>query len=331
MFRSRVITVFLLLTLVLFISTVGYHLIEGWGWLDSVYMTVITLTTVGFGEIRPLSPGGRMFTILVILGGVGVMAYSLSSISELILSGELGRVFQNRRRAELKNHTIVCGFGRVGRSVAGELKAEGIPFLVIDKDPAAVDACRALGYGFVEGDASDIEVLLQAGLTQARSLVTAADTDALNVFIILTVREVREDIQIVTRLNNELSENKMRKAGANRVISPYSLAGHRIVSTISRPAVTDFLDTVLRSETGPLWLEEIDVQPGSQLEGVSLGQAHLRSRFGVTVLAVDLPGQKVVTHPEANTILETGSRLIVLGSREQLINISSLASGKTTG
>jgi voltage-gated potassium channel len=325
--RNRVYIIVVLLVGMLLAGTIGYHLIEGWDWLDSAYMTVITLTTVGFGEINPMSPAGRLFTIMVILGGVGVMAYSLTSLSELIFSGELDRVFQRRRRAELKDHSIVCGFGRVGLSVAAELKLEGIPFIVIDKDPSAVEACRALGYVYVEGDASDAEVLKQAGLEQASSLVTAADSDAINVFIILTAREQREDIQIVTRLNDENSETIMRKAGADRVISPYSLAGHRIVHIISRPAVTDFLDTVLRSEEGPLWLEEIDIQPGSQLSGQSLGQAHLRSKFGVTVLAIDLPGQKVVTHPEASTLLSPGSRLIVLGARDQLKELSGLARG----
>lgn len=325
MFRNRVVITLSLLALTLLGSTIGYALIEGWSLLDSLYMTVITLTTVGFGEINPLSPAGRIFTIFVILGGIGVVTYGVSSLGELVAAGELLRFFQRRRRSRLKNHTIVCGFGRVGQSVSAELARERIPFVVVDIDPIAIEVCQAKGYSTIQGDASDASVLKSAGLEVAKSLVTSADSDAVNVFIILTAREIREDILIITRLNQGESQSKMRKAGADRIISPYQLAGNRIVSTISRPAVTDFLDTVLHSEDTELWLEEIDIQEGSRLANTSLGDAQLRKEIGVTVLAADLPGEKVVTHPEASTPLVVGARLIVLGTRPQLQKLSELA------
>jgi voltage-gated potassium channel len=326
MLRTRITITLSLLMVTLVGGALGYRLIEGWNWLDSVYMTVITLTTVGFGEINPLSPTGRLFTVFVILGGAGVVAYALSSAGEIIGSGELRREIRLRRRIRLKNHTIICGFGRVGRSVAAELKREGVPFVVIDIDEETTETCRRLGYDTVQGNAANNEILRRAGIETARSVVTSAKSDAENVFIILTVRELREDILIISRLNYEESEPKLLKAGANRVISPYNLAGHRIVSTISRPAVTDFLDTVLRSEDVELWLEEVDIQPGSPLANKTLSDARIRNEIGVTILAVDLPGQKVITHPKASTPLFPGARLIVLGTREQLKQLSQLAS-----
>ena len=226
----------------------------------------------------------------------------------------------------MKDHCIVCGFGRVGRFVAAELKRDSFPFIVIDRSEEAVDAARQLGYQAILGNAAQVDNLQRAGIDKARSLIAAVNSDAENVFIILTVREHWDDIQIVARCNFEDSEPKLRKAGADRVISPYALAGHRMVGLVSRPGVTDFLDVVLHSDSTELWLEEVDVGPQSAIAGLTLGEARLRNELGVTVLAVDLPGEKVVAHPEANTPLPVGARLIVLGTREQLRSLEERAS-----
>ncbi len=326
MIRSRVYVTSGLIAVTIGVGVLGYRLIEGWGWLDAFYMTVITLTTVGFGEVRPLSDAGRFFTILVILFGAGVVAYALSSTAEILASGQFARALQRRRRTRLKDHCIVCGFGRVGRFVAAELHREKVPFIVLDQSEEAVEACQELGYRAILGNAAQLDNLRRAGVQAARCLITAVDSDAENVFIILTVRETRDDILIIARCNYEDSEPKLRRAGADRVISPYALAGSRIAGLVSRPGVTDFLDVVLHSKDMELWLEEIVVDAGSEIEGQSLGETRLRNELGVTVLAIELPGSRVVAHPEADTPLPVGARLIVLGTREQLRNLERMAS-----
>lgn len=308
-----------------FVGTAGYRFVEGWSWLEALYMTVITLTTVGFGEINPLSPAGRFFTILVIIGGVGLAAYALSFGAEVIATGELARMIRTRRKVKLKDHCIVCGFGRVGRYVAAELERENIQFVVIDKEDSAIEICQQKNYPFVQGNAAEEETLRQAGIASAKFLVASVNADAENVFIILTVRELREDLFIIARCNFEESTPKLKKAGANQVISPYALTGHRIVHMISRPSITEFLDVVLHSENTELWLEEIDIQSGSILANQTLGDARIRNEMGVTVLAIDLPQKKVITHPKADTVLLEGARLIVLGTRDQLKNLHSMA------
>lgn len=325
--RRRIATTATLALLIMLVGTLGYRILEGWPWLDAVYMTVITLTTVGFGEIRPLTDQGQLFTIFVILSGAGVFAYALSSTAEIISSGQLAKFIQWNRRSNLKDHVIVCGYGRVGQFVAAELAREGTPFIIIDRDDAAVDSCQQKGYQVIQGNAASEETLEKAGIARAKALIAAVNSDAENVFIVLTVRSIREDIRIISRSNYEESFAKLQKAGADHVISPYALAGNKMVHTISRPQVSQFIDVVLQSENTELYMEEVDIQPGSPIAGRTLGASRLRNEVGVTVLAIDLPGKKVVTHPEANTPLPVGARLIVIGTREQLDMLNRMVSG----
>lgn len=324
--RRRVFTTVGLAGGVVLAGTIGYRLIENWNWLDSLYMSVITLTTVGFGEIRPLTDAGRLFTIFIILGGVSVFAYALTSTAELISSGDLGRLIRWNRRANLKDHTIVCGYGRVGRYVASELARENIPFIVVDLADDAIEDCIKSGYQAVQGNAASAHTLENAGIMDAGALITAANSDAENVFIVLTVREMREDILIISRCNFAASEAKLRKAGADKVISPYALAGGKMVQTIRRPKVTQFLDVVLLSEHTELYMEEVEVKEGSPIAGLTLADSRLRNEVGVTVLAIDLPGEIVITHPNFDTELPVGARLIVLGTSEQLEKLNGLVS-----
>ena len=324
--RRRIFTTIGLGVSVALIGTIGYRVIEGWGWLDALYMTVITLTTVGFGEIRPLTDLGRMFTIVVIIGGVGVFAYTLTSMAELVSSGELARLIQWNRRANLKDHAIVCGYGRVGKFVASELAREKIPFIVVDISEEAVEDCIKNGYNAIQGNAASIHTLEKAGLMTANSLIASANSDAENVFIVLTVRERREDILIISRCNFQASEAKLLKAGADKVISPYALAGGKMVQTIRRPKVTQFLDVVLMSEHTEMFMEEVDIKEGSPIAGKTLADARLRNEAGVTVLAIDLPGEIVITHPTVDTMLPVGARLIVLGTSEQLEKLNQIVS-----
>ncbi len=306
-------------------GTLGYRFIEQWTWLDALYMTFITLSTVGFGEIRQLSPAGRIFTMVLIVAGASVVAYAVRNLIELLSSGELSDAFQRRRMIQIKDHCIVCGLGRVGQYVAAELVREGVPFVVIDRDDRAIALAERLGYPYVQGDATVAETFLKARIDTARFLIAAVDSDSENVFIVLTVREIREGIIIIARTNSDDTIPKLRKAGADRVISPYALAGHRIVGMVKRPAVTDFLEDALQAGDIELRIEEFDIQPESSLVDKTLGETDLRHVMGISVLAIGLPNEGVVAHPDASTTIRAGAKLIVMGSREQLQHLSRLA------
>ncbi|MFQ5578314.1 MAG: potassium channel family protein, partial [Anaerolineae bacterium] len=310
------------------VGTMGYRVIEGWQPLDAFYMTIITLTTVGFGELRPLSSAGRLFTVALIIGGMGIVAYASTTAVQWLVSGELkGELLARRRRRmldRLQHHDIVCGFGRMGQHIAAELARRGSPFVVIDRNAETVARCRQLGHHCVLGNAAEEATLHKAGIMRARSLIAAVNSDAGNVFIILTARALRSDLIIVARVNYDSAESKLRRAGANEVISPYLIGGRRMVHYVDRPGVVDFLDVVMHSPELELWIEEFNVRPDSPLAGKSLRQAQLRSTVGVNVLSVRCPGKPLSTHPDADTVLNVGTRLIVLGTRQQLSSLATL-------
>ena len=299
--------------------------------VDALYMAVITLSTVGFGEVRSLSPEGRMFTVGLIVAGAGLAAYTLSSVAEFALSGEWRAHWERQRRvrmlAQLSNHVIICGYGRVGRHVAYGLKAEGLPFVVIDPDPEKVERIQAAGDLALQGNAAVETHLKEAGIDRARGLVAAANSDAENVFIALTARSLRQDLLIVARANYEDSEGKLLRAGADRVILPYSITGRRMVATMVRPAVADFLDEVAHTGGLELLLEQVQLLPPSPLVGQTLAQAQLPDRLGVTVLAYKPPDSRLNPRPGADTVLQANAHIVVLGTPEQLQELTKLVKG----
>lgn len=317
------------LATLLIVGTAGYALIEGMSLIDALYMVVITVSTVGFGEISPLTPAGRLFTIGLIGAGAGLVAFTLSGAAEFILSGEWQEFLEQRRRQhmveQLSDHTIICGYGRIGRHVADELHAQGLPFVVLDMDPAKVDRVRHKGYLALLGNAANEEDLRGVGIARAGSLVATANSDAENVFIVLTARSMRPDIVIVARANFDESEDKLLRAGATRVILPYRICGRRMAALISRPGVADFLDEVMHASSLELLIDQVSLEAGSPLAGQTLGEANLRSRLGVTVLAVGLAGDRVDISPGVQTLLSPGSQLIALGTRDQLQQLVALA------
>jgi voltage-gated potassium channel len=299
--------------------------------LDSLYMAVITLSTVGFGEVRPLSPVGKLFTIGLILGGGGLAMYLGTGLAEFLLSGE-GRAYWKQRQltrmlAKLSNHVIVCGYGRVGRHVARELAAEGLPFAVIDPSPEKIKEVEQAGFVALQGNAANEHLLSQAGIARARGLVVGANSDAENVFIVLSARSVRSDLLIVARAIDEESESKLLKAGASRVILPYRFSGRRMVTMLIRPEVANFLDEVAHSSGLELFLEQFRLSPTSPLVGQTLEQSRWRARFGVTVLACKLADGRINTSPQADTVLTAAMKMIVLGTREQLRGLTELPQG----
>ena len=316
----------------LLLGAAGFWLLEDMEVLDALYMAVITLSTVGFGEVRPLSSGGKLFTIVLILGAGWLAMYLLSGMADFLLSGE-GRAYLHKRRLlrmldKLSDHVIVCGYGRVGRHVAQELARQGLPFVVIDPSPEKVSQVAQSGFPALQGDGANEALLAQAGIERARGLLVAADSDAQNVFIVLSARSVRSDLLIVARAIDEQSESKLVKAGANRVILPYQFSGRRMVTMLIRPEVANFLDEVAYGGGLELFMEQFQLAPDSPLVGQTLEQCRWRARFGVTVLACKLADGGINASPTADTPLTAGLRMIVLGTREQLRNLPELAQGK---
>ena len=311
------------------VSSAGYMLLEGYTPVEAVYMTVITLSTVGFGEVRPLSDAGRLFTVGVIIVGVGTGAYLFSTLAEYIVAGELTGNLRQRRMAKklakLREHYIVCGFGRVGEQVAMELHAQRLPLVVIDQNPAVMDHCDRYDIPYVIGDATDDDTLRQAGIERARGLVAVLDTDADNVFVVLSARALNPNLMIVARAATEDAERKLLKAGADRVVSPYVMAGNRLVSLLLRPNVVHFLDTALRSAELELWLEEIEIHPDSPLVGKTLEEAQIRSLTGANVLAIVRPSEHRMVDWSPHVRLQAGDILITLGRQDQVAALAQLA------
>lgn len=319
------------LALLVSTGTLGYWLLEGWSLLDALYMTVITVTTVGFMEVHPPSTAGRLFTMVLALGGVFTAFYAASEVIRGIVSGELtdlfGRQRVQRSLADLKDHFIVCGFGRMGRIVCDEFSADAIPFVVVDRD-ASVLRGFDIPHGVpLQGDATADEVLRQAGLERARGLVTVAASDAENLFITMSARLMRENLYIVARSESEASETKLRRAGASRVVSPYSIGGHRVAQAVLRPAVVDFIELATRSKSIDLQIEEVEVSGSSSLAGKTLRESGVRRELNVIVVAILRPSAATVYNPSPEAAIDPGDVLIVIGEPEKLDRLAALAAG----
>lgn len=310
------------------LGTVGYMVVEGWGLVDSLYMTVITLSTVGFGEVAELSDGGRLFTVLLIISGVGTVTYVIGDVGGRIAAGDLGVQLRGRwrqRRIDMvKDHYIVCGYGRVGRQVALDLADRGVEVVVIEVDAERVKDAEDR-FGVVVGDAPDDDILQKAGIDRAKGLVAVTGDDATNIFIVLSARTLNPRLTVVSRSNEPNTEPKLLKAGADHVISPYSISGRRIATQLLYPTVTDFFDVVMHSGDLELWLEEVTVHPGSDLDGKTVAVADVRQRTGVNVLAVQRKsGGKLITTPPGDLKFDAGDVVIGLGTGEQLRSLMKL-------
>ncbi|MEM7344215.1 MAG: potassium channel protein [Chloroflexota bacterium] len=315
---SPLLTASLILFLLLAVGTVGYMVIEGWSFFDSLFMIVITISTIGYGEVHELSDGGRIFTIGLIIVGVITATYTIGATVEKLTSIEFLNQIRTRRKRyilnQLHDHTIICGYGRMGRSLADELIARQAEIVVIDASPEVVETCQQSGIIAIQGSASDEAILFQAGIERAQSLVAATRTDAENVFIVLTARGLNPKLQIFARSNARATIPKLEIAGADQVISPYAITGQRIAQMLTKPNVIRFLDGFLDFGDKQMTLEEFVVDENSPIAGLTLREAQL----GVAVLAVDYPGQMVFTHPKADTQLMPGAAIVVLGTEEAL-------------
>ena len=310
-------------------GTLGYMGIEGWGAWDAFYMTVITVTTVGYREVHDLSRTGQAFTVVLLLGGVGAALYTFTLLATVVVEGGLPKRLQRRRRTRMletiKDHFIVCGYGRIGSIVAREFRRQSIPFVIIERDPARFQAAVDDGVVAVEADASREDVLKRVGIERARGLIAAVGTDAENVYAVLSARVLRSDLFIVGRAETEDGTRKLQRAGADRVISPYLIGAVQIAQTAIRPAVVDFVELATSSDNLELAMEEITINPTSPLSNQSILDASLRQRFGIIVVGIQRQDRRMEFNPEPETAIHAGDKLVVLGRPDSLKRLEAEA------
>jgi voltage-gated potassium channel len=328
----RYATIMLVPTVLIILGTLGYMLIEGSSFLDALYMTIITLTTVGYGEVpSPLSDGGRIFTMVLLLVGVFTLFWAAGEMIRTIVSGEVQGILERRRMerriAELKNHFIVCGFGRMGKRVCREFSAQRLPFVVLDRNHHLLEGFDLVEGIALQGDAASDEMLKRAGVERAKALVTVLGSDADNMFIVMSARLLNENLFIVARCEDEHTEQKLLRAGADRVVSPYAIGGSRVAQAVLRPTVMDFIDLATRSEQPELQMEEVVVTAKSSLEGASIISSMLHKKHGIFIVAIKRASGQMVYNPPGDTVFQSDDTLIVLGHREQLDQLEVLAGG----
>jgi voltage-gated potassium channel len=310
-------------------GTLGYAILEHWSLFDSLYMTVITVGTVGFMEVHPLDTAGRVFTILLVMAGVGALAFAFGQFVEFLLEGHLTNMLEVRRMdkrlSELSGHVILAGLGRVGSVIAHAIADEGAMFVVIDSDPDVGRVAAQAGWVVVEGDATEEATLLRAGVERAGSVVTALSGDAENLFVTISARALNPEAFIVARSEHQSTEAKLVKAGANRVITPNVIGGRRMASMVLHPTVNDYLDLVSGNQGVEFRLQEIELTKRSAYIGKSLAEAHIREATGAQVVAILSADGTVDANPAATTVLTTGQRLVVLGSAEQVAALTEEA------
>jgi len=311
-----------LLLAVLAGGTAGYMVIEGWNAWDAFYMTVTTVATVGFREVHPLSFGGQVFTIVLIFCGVGTAFYTATLLATIIVEGRLHQRFVKRRAArmleQIANHFILCGYGRIGSIIANELHQQGVPLAVVERDPERVHQAIERGWLALEADASREDVLARAGIHRARGLIAAVGTDAENVFTVLTARVMRPDLFIIARVESDDAEPKLRRAGADRVISPYQIGATHMVQTALRPAVVDFVHLATSSERLDLSMEQVHIKDDSALANRSIVDAGIRQKFGVIVVGIKRAGGSMEFNPPPEAVMRAGDELVVLGRTDSV-------------
>jgi voltage-gated potassium channel len=331
--ETRVRIAVLAVVILMLFGTIGYRIIEGWPWFDCFYMTIITLATIGYTEPQGITAHGRYFTAVLIVMGVWTVAYSISVLTHMAVQGELVGTWERRRVQDrirkLKDHFIICGIGRVGQRVAQGLAAEGVDFVIVEVDRHKVETVAERDWLVVYGDATQEDVLERAGIGRARGLVAALPTDADNVFIVLTARDVSERLVIVARVNNESAVPKMRKAGASKVISPLETGAHQILQALLRPSVARFIELATMTEGLDLVIEEMTIAAGSPLAGRMLRDTNLRSAYNVIIIAVVRVGGEMIFNPNAETAVHVGDKIIAMGKGADIEGLEQVSLGES--
>lgn len=313
-----------IVVLLFIIGTIGYSLIEGWGIFDSLYMTIITLSTTGYREIRPLSVPGRIFTMILIILGVSILFYMLGNLNIVLFERNFFRNKKMQTRINhLQNHYIICGFGRMGKKIAAELDRRKKPFVVIEKTEPMSET--AGNFAFIQGDATEDSNLINAGIQRARGLVTVLGDDASNVFTTLSSRVLNPVLKIIAKAEEESSREKLVKAGADRVVLPYEIGGFRVTQALLKPTVVDYIDEVFsRSDIG-LEIEEVKLSESSALNGKTVRESGLRSDLNIIIIGISKESGEWIYNPRSETRLESNDILIVIGGTNELIKFEKMA------
>jgi len=310
------------------LGTISFHLIEGWSILDSLYVTVQTVTTVGFGDVTPKSIQGRIFATVFMLVGVGVVLYALTSTVQSIVQSELVAAFGQRRRSrkmsKLRNHFIICGAGRVGSHLVRDLQQTGEIFIVIERDPQRVAELTDQGVVVLVRDATLEESLREAGVEYARGLAACLPDDADNVYVVLSARDLNAKLHIVARAAEEQAEVKLVRAGANRVVAPTIIGGHRMATALIKPAVADFIDSITASQL-ELAFEQVEVDLASTIAGRKLRDTNIRSELDIVIVSIRRVDGQMLFNPSGETAIEGGDMLIAIGHPESLIKLNAMA------
>ena len=323
LYRLRLLRALFMILVITAVGTFGYHLLEGWSLLDALYMTIISMTTVGYGETRPLTQSGRIFTMALIVTSIGTVGYAISTLATFVVEGEFHRIIRGRRMdkriSNLENHIILCGGGHTGKHIAGEFFKTDTPFVVVERDSDVIQDLLHIGdILHLQADATQDEALLLAGIEQARGLVSVLSQDKDNVFVVLSARALNPKLRIVARLYDDQNAEKLRKAGADEVVSPNAIGGMRMASLMLRPTVVSFLDEMLRVTGETLRVEEVHVDAASPLAHQTIRDTDIGRRTGVLVVALQPHTGGYGFNPGPQTVLKPGDVLIVIGTPQQL-------------
>jgi voltage-gated potassium channel len=329
--NKRLRIAFGMLFFTLLVGATGYHFLEGFSFFQALYLTVVTISTVGYGDVYARSTGGMVFTIFLIIVGVGTMFYTVSLIAETIVEGRLraimGKGKLKRIIKRMKNHYIICGCGRIGFLICRELAAEKVPFVVIERSPEVIQKIEDEGFLCYHGDSTSDKSLVEAGVKQAKGIVCVLPTDAENLYVILTAKELNPDLFVLSRSEEEQSEHRLLRAGANRVISPYKLGGTRMAMAILRPAMLDFIEITARRQSLELRMTEVPVGDGSVVVGKTLEESEIRQKYGLIIVAVKKDSGKMVFNPAASYVIEKSDILIALGEDDNVMRFSKVCTG----
>lgn len=321
---------FTVLLIIIAIGTLGFEVIEPeWGFLDSFYMTIISISTTGFKEVKPLSTPGRILTIFLIISGVLTIAYTGGKAAQILIENQ---IFRRRRMAKnldlVHDHYIVCGYGRSGKKICESLNESNVSFVIIESDQEKIDKIIEEDFIFVNGDASNDDILIKAGIERAKGLVSVVKTDAENVFTTLSAKGLNPDIFIVSRAIEENTEAKLRRAGADRVVKPYELSTNRMINLLLRPGIIDFIDNVAKNKKHPISMEEINVSAKSILNGKTLQESPIRKELNIIIVAINRNDGDFIYNPKSSSVIKDGDKLIAIGGEINLQKLDDLCSGE---
>jgi len=324
--NKRLHIAFVILLLTLIVGATGYSYLEGFDFFKALYLTVVTISTVGYGDVYARSTGGMIFTVCLIITGVGTMFYTVGLFAETLVEGRLrdivGKGRMKRIVDSMNNHYIICGCGRIGMLICRELAAEKVPFVVVEKNQEVIDNIEEEGFIHYHGDSTEDRTLLAVGIKRAKGIVCVLPTDAQNLYVILTAKELNPRIWVLARSEEEASERRLLRAGADRVISPYTLGGNRMAMAILRPAMLDFIEITTRRQSLELRMDELAIGDRSLLIGKTLEESGIRQRYGLIIVAVKKDSGKMIFNPAAGYTIESGDKLIALGEEDNVSRLS---------